>query len=779
MNTRYNSRSANSGISSGDGLTNRKLPMTLSSLTTIGDYLNTYGSLIGEQAQSSLAPLHVPARDTPLNFSDLRRAPLPAQAHAITAIVKQLERDRACFFVGEQGVGKTICSIAAAHNLARHPRTGLVAPYRAIIMCPPHLTHKWEREIRKTISNSEVIQLRHVRQLMTLRSRTSPNHEPLRVERPDSFEWWIVRESSAKAGSSWRHAALTHRSGALQCPTCGQLITDKDGIPLSASLIAADPPGKLCDQLLTHDYVLADGNTRPGCGAPLFQYCRHDSGRAAWAISRYARTHLPRFFDIAIFDETHENRGRDSARAIAMSQLATASKRALALTGTFAGGYAWQIKTLLGRISPATLAAEGIAWEDETLFNERYGRIETKIITTSGGQGRSNVQSQGKSKTTRKSVKPGIMPTLFGNHMLDKCIFMGLSEMVDNLPLLTERVISCELDPQLRKEYDRIETTLREAIRQMLQRGDKRLLGAMLRVLLTYPDHPYGFDTIGYMDKGLSPDGIPVQQFIPVVTPKDLPADLPSGEPRPKEEALLAELAAQFVRGNQVWVYVQDTNKYDVQERLKELIESQEFAARYALSRPLRCGILRSNTVSTEDREDWIEEHGNKYDVMLSHPQLVQTGLDLFSPEWDERTGSGHNFSSIIFWQCGYEAFILRQAARRAWRIGQTKNCEVLYFYYNNTMQARAMALMGKKMATSNAIEGKFTDGGLSSLGDDSDSIEVELAKSLSEKFDDSVTQRSWTRISGNTKLVSSQSAVAEHSINETVKMKKRKTFKR
>jgi len=33
--------------------------------------------------------------------------------------------------------------------------------------------------------------------------------------------------------------------------------------------------------------------------------------------------------------------------------------------------------------------------------------------------------------------------------------------------------------------------------------------------------------------------------------------------------------------------------------------------------------------VDPRDREKWIEAHGREFDVMLSHPELVSTGLDL------------------------------------------------------------------------------------------------------------------------------------------------------
>ena len=91
--------------------------------------------------------------------------------------------------------------------------------------------------------------------------------------------------------------------------------------------------------------------------------------------------------------------------------------------------------------------------------------------------------------------------------------------------------------------------------------------------------------------------------------------------------------------------------------------------------------------------------------MIISHPGLVETGLDLF-----DKSGS-YNFTTLMFYQTGYGLFTLRQASRRSWRIGQIEQCRVLYFYYDKTMQSRAMTLMGRKLAAAEAVEGKFSSG--------------------------------------------------------------------
>jgi hypothetical protein len=128
---------------------------------------------------------------------------------------------------------------------------------------------------------------------------------------------------------------------------------------------------------------------------------------------------------------------------------------------------------------------------------------------------------------------------------------------------------------------------------------------------------------------------------------------------------------------------------------------------------------------------------------VISHPKLVETGLDLFS----KRPG-GHNFSTLIFYETGYNLFTLRQASRRSWRIGQRNDCKVLYLYYAGTLQERAMNLMGKKMTAAQALEGKFSSDGLVAMaGDEGGSVEMALARSLAERLNEGEAERAWTGV--------------------------------
>ena len=191
---------------------------------------------------------------------------------------------------------------------------------------------------------------------------------------------------------------------------------------------------------------------------------------------------------------------------------------------------------------------------------------------------------------------------------------------------------------------------------------------------------------MGYWDK---PGNKQIENWVGVVTPKVLSRDVIY----PKEEALIDICLRHKAAGNQVWVYAQMTQQRNVTLRLKSLLERHG----------LKVGILRSGDVNPKEREDWIAQNGRAFDVMICHPKLVSTGLDLFS-----KVQGGHNYNAIVFYQTGYNLFEMRQAARRAWRIGQPRDCYVYYLYYKDTMQHRAMSLMSKKMAAARRSKASF-----------------------------------------------------------------------
>ncbi len=126
---------------------------------------------------------------------------------------------------------------------------------------------------------------------------------------------------------------------------------------------------------------------------------------------------------------------------------------------------------------------------------------------------------------------------------------------------------------------------------------------------------------------------------------------------------------------------------------------------------------------------------------MISHPLPISVGLTLFSP-----TGE-YNFPSIYWHQSSFDTFAVRQASRRAWRIGQTQPCRVYFSFYERTIQERAIKLVAQKVQASLALEGHFSSDGLAAMTDEGGSIAMELAKQLVEDLPFGEHERIWSRV--------------------------------
>jgi SNF2 family DNA or RNA helicase len=678
----------------------------LAGIGTLEDYLTKHGRALGQQAERSLSPLHVPGRDE-LPERALLRHPFEAQAHVVEAVVKALNRQKAVLIVAEMGSGKTIQALAAAHAHAAGQ------PYRALVMCPGQLVQKWGREVATTIPGATVTIIESWRDLTKLDRNASAT----------GAEWFVIGRDRAKLGAKWR--AAFNVSGRLRyptCPSCGRILADKDGVVVKAESLARKR--QTCEQVLEPALGLIDG-----CGEHLWQMTGElDRYEPALFIKR----HLKNYFAYFILDEVHEAKSATSAQANAAGALIAATRKTIALTGTLLGGYADHIRPLLFRLAARSLVNEGLAWNTAMPFNERYGRIETRVTEKDDSNcGDDNAMSRGSSRTSTKYVRPGVMPPLYGRHMLDKTIFLSLAEVAEGLPALNEECLPVAMDAEQQSAYEVVEKDLMDVVKEMARKGDKRMLGRMLMTLLAYPDHPFGWGPIGYWDKGEDNDGEGSGCFITV----SIPENLDEAAVRPKEQALIDLCLEEKGAGRKVWAYVQFTTAWDVQGRLERLLKANG----------LKVGVLRAS-VTPAEREEWIAKNAPKCDVILSHPKLVETGLDFFN-----KAGT-FVIPTIVFYETGYSTFTLRQAARRAWRIGQKLPCRIVYLYYAGTMQEKAMMLMGKKLAASLAIEGQFSAEGLAALtGEDDGNAEMALAKSLGERINPADVRRTWNRVTANT----------------------------
>lgn len=508
----------------------------------------------------------------------------------------------------------------------------------------------------------------------------------LKPAKPKGVEVWVIGKERGKLHYQ-RKVETYFRKGQECCPDCGRRVDYDDN--------DAAPKCKNDDGL-------------GGCGNPLWG--ADNTKYRRYAKGEFIKRYLPNnFFDLVILDEIHEL-SNESAQGQAMAAMVTKSKRILALTGTLMGGYSRNLYYLLYRMFPKQMKELGFEYGRTLQFAKRYGIVETTFTEKKEGAS-SNVASIGRktSKPTSKEV-PGISPALLPDLLLEHSVFVRLSDVADQLPEYDEIVSSVPMLPDQEREYNDLSDTLTKACKEALAKGDMRLMGKMLQSLLAYPDGCRKEEIVTLEVNGREE----VVAYAPALDFKLLP----------KEELLLEILETEKKQGRKVAIFLEHTGTRDLIPTLSSKLLAKGFA-------PL---ILRSDAVPAEKREGWLQAKVSTgaYDCLICNPNLVKTGLDLL------------DFPTIVFFQCGYSVYTLRQASRRSWRIGQDFPVRVFYLTYESCMQDKALSLMAQKMETSLAVEGELSDKGLAALAESENSILYELAKSLTGNTSTKSVKDAW-----------------------------------
>ena len=146
---------------------------------------------------------------------------------------------------------------------------------------------------------------------------------------------------------------------------------------------------------------------------------------------------------------------------------------------------------------------------------------------------------------------------------------------------------------------------LRLKLAEALKAGSKRLLATYLQTLLAYPEGCTKGETV------FDPRSGDVIVQVPPLSEEKL---------YPKEKALVDLVAAERPEGRRVLVYATHTGTRDITERMDDILTRHGF----------RVAVMKADAVAPERREAWVADRVKEgIDVMICHPRLVQTGLDL------------------------------------------------------------------------------------------------------------------------------------------------------
>jgi superfamily II DNA or RNA helicase len=683
---------------------------------TIFEYMTHHSKELGERILRDFPALHKVGDPISPRIDRLLRTAFPAQKVAIMGIAKRWEKRRTAALIGTMGTGKTLMALAAMDVHSNGKR------FNGLMMVPPHLVEKTAREAFQTLPRIRVFMIDDLRnggdptaphgvnevklrkgeiirqglhtRLTDLRPRKGYRTARHRWETicPESCLFIVSRERM-KLSYFWRDAYLVAKSG--QYRHC--VVNPATGLPVMTDderLLESE----FGEEKKAEEFSSMSGHPCHTRHAPLWQADSSKIQRVA--PIDFMKRYMKGFFDYAVADEMHQLYG-DTAQGNALGGLVSCVDRVLGLTGTFMGGYAGGLFNFLFRFEAEKMKAAGYEWgpSGRSDFVSRYGVVEeiTRIPPED------NACSDAKTTTTVRE-RPGASPLLFSDFLMELCAFVNLEDISEALPPYEETVVSVPMDRDLADAYSDLEADMKQALKE--HRKNSSVVSKMLNSLLLYPDHPFDLGAI----YGTKPD-VERKRRVPfhISTPRSLPKD----ERYAKERRLIEVVKAELAQGRRCQIYAVYTGKHDVTARLQHVLSQAGF----------RVAVLTTQ-VPTHKREAWYRRKIKQgIDVVICHPKLVETGLDLLE------------FPTIIFYESGYSLFTLRQGSRRSWRIGQSLPVRVIFFCYQGTMQARCLQLMGKKLLAALVLEGNFNGEGLQDIndGEDLDMLSA-MARSLTEK---------------------------------------------
>lgn len=637
---------------------------------TVTDYLQSYGRALAKNLSNIFEPRHRPGDSINPKIHELLRKPYQAQADVANGLALTLEEKQSAMCIAEMGTGKTFISLAVAH---------LIGAKDVLVMCPGHLKGKWKREIEITIPNAEVFFIDRYQDVFKIRE--------VLEQKVDHPRYFVISKDTAKLSFFKRRAARwSNRLQGWICPDCGALQVEergrkgeKESFPLEYE---------------DFEHETAVNSKCCACGTKLWTADNQMACRVAPAD--LVKKYLKGQFDLFIADELHQFKG-DSAQGNAFGSFMGVAKRTLGLTGTLLGGYASNLYRILFRMNPQAFLAKGMDFHSVAKFVSQYGVLERTYKNEDSAKNRA---SKGTQRQVSVKERPGISPKVFGEFLLDRCAFLRLTDVTNELPNYTEKVELIEMDPELEDAYNHIAVKLKAYVDEVMRWGSNAGLGVYLTNLLSYPDKPFGNTDI------LKPGTEEV-----LVTPQELDDNVLYS----KEERLIELVKEHKKRGRKCLIFASYTGKKDVTNRMKEVLAHEG----------IKVAILRSS-VKPEQREEWLADKVYRgYDAVIANPTLVETGLDCI------------DFPTIVFAQTGYNLFTLRQASRRSWRIGQGEEVEVYFLAYADTLQEAAIRLMGAKMEASLSLEGEFSEEGLRMMGSGTgQDLGTALAKALVQGLD-------------------------------------------
>lgn len=706
---------------------------------TTEEYLRQNAEILAKKLDAVMKPLTDGSKIS-RHIGELTRLPVPAQAKASMASIEVLKHKKGVFMVGDMGIGKTIVSLSSVYTQMRiREESGAKDGIRVLIVAPSNVVPKWANsEIFQTIkrykytthiiknTQDALLYVDKVKKGYTVPKGTIEivliGTDRMKL----SADGWVLGANWDSKNFVWR-SPDTRKALLKPNQTKNQREEDlvagwQDAVerptkpPTTLEIEEARKNGLLLPNGLPKGYIKSwkmdirnyqedyDTKKHRSLARPGRKEWGETKKKPRWMIAQIFQRKLKNHFHIGIIDEVHQMKANDSGRGLALHKIMKSCRKLMFLTGTLTNGTSTSIQSLLWRCFPNELLSTGITYETSAeQWASRYGVLE-KIVTNKNGDNVIGVSTNRKKDRVEVKEKPGISPKLISDFLLDKCIFVELSDLGVPLTQLEEIPKVIPLDEDHYDEYKQLHSNLYNTSQSLQREIGSAAWSHFNPTTINYADQPQKGAEVQYFKK----NDIGQKELIATVSATAFPSSYLTA----KEREVIKDIESEIHQGRRCILFTHYSGGYQTNERLLKMLTAKGIV----------CEIM-NDKISTDDRFEWLDKQAAAgTEVLIMNQRLVEVGLDLME------------FPSIMFYQLNDDINVVRQASRRSWRLGQPKRCKVFYYVADKTTQlVQFQRLMSKRVAAM-IVEGRIErSDSLAKYADTSSSgMVADLSKTLS-----------------------------------------------
>jgi len=320
---------------------------------------------------------------------------------------------------------------ALAVALRPHMQPGQVV----ILMSPPHLTGKWQREV-EMVGKSVGVRV-HAKVIKTV----DDVRAFMETDLPLTLKVGIIPREMAKLAEGWRPAVMWRK---VHTPRWAYGEPRPENFTGERILTVKVPVCPSCSATITRtkngEAVVADENWLvrapqicPSCGGALWQFTRTFSApkpgevypkrNPRMPLADYIATVFPNRVYLYIADEIHELKGTSTDQGAALMTFAQIAEKVVGLTGTLYGGVASSLYGLEFTFNPRVRERYPWGTKGQAAWVQAMGALE-RIVEYRPEYDKGGCYT-GKRRVEQKPKEaPGCSPLLV-REIIDHTVFVG------------------------------------------------------------------------------------------------------------------------------------------------------------------------------------------------------------------------------------------------------------------------------------------------------------------------------------------------------------------